>query len=61
MREWCWGWWVSGDDEVDGDDDDVGEVDDVVIIIGDEEPMSEASRWWKYTGAEKKRGNIQGY
>ena len=25
--------------------DDVGEVDDVVIIIGNEEPMSEASRW----------------
>ena len=25
--------------------DDVGEVDDEVIIFGDEEPMSEASRW----------------
>ena len=32
------------DDEMGGDDDDVGEVGDVVIIVGTEEPMSEASR-----------------
>ena len=44
-----WGKWEETmkekmDDEVGGDDDDVGEVGDVVIIVGTEEPMSEASR-----------------
>ena len=44
-----WGKWEETmkekmDDEMGGDDDDVGEVGDVVIIVGTEEPMSEASR-----------------
>ena len=44
-----WGKWEEKmkekmDDEVGGGDDDVGEVGDVVIIVGAEEPMSEASR-----------------